>query len=256
MLENQSEFITSIDKFNIIQRNDYQHFTIDSILLSDFVKINRKTKKILDIGTGCGIIPILLSNRTSAVIKGIEIQPVMAELSTRNVKNNKIDRIDVICEDIKNYKQIYDEAEFDVIVTNPPYFEYKGDANQINDKYEKAIARHNVELNFEEIFEAVRYLLKNKGSFNLVCRSDRMAEIINLLCQYRLEPKKIKYVYTSPKDKKNIFNDSDVLSHPKICLIEAVKDGEKGLIIENPIFVYDEDGSKSKLINKLYGNKK
>lgn len=258
MQKNVSEFITPINGFNIIQRNDFQHFTIDSVLLANFVKINRKTKKILDIGTGCGIIPILLSKKTKALITGIEIQDIMAEVSLRNVKNNNVDRIKIICGDIKNYKMLFSESIFDVIVTNPPYFEYKGDKNQINDSYEKAIARHNFELSFQNIFESVKYLLKNKGSFFIVCRSDRMVETCNLLSQYKLEPKKIKFVYTSPKDMKKIFEnraDHNTYSHPKICLIEAIKDGEKGVIVENPIFVYNEKGVKSDFIKNLYSIK-
>ena len=106
--------ITPIKDLKIIQRNDFQNFTLDSVLISDFVKINRKTKKVLDIGTGCGIISILLAKRSKAQIVGIELQEEMAEIAKKNVENNGFnEQISIIDEDIKNYKKIFLQAQFD-----------------------------------------------------------------------------------------------------------------------------------------------
>ena len=241
MKKNGEKTITSIKDLKIIQRNDFQNFTLDSVLISDFVKINRKTKKILDIGTGCGIISILLAKRSKAKITGIELQEIMVEIAKENVKNNGFNgQISIVNEDIKNYKKIFSYAEFDVIVTNPPYFEFKGEISQINNLEQLVYARHNVNLTLEEIIKISAYLLKNMGSFFIVFRCERLIEIMELLKKYSLEPKKMKTCYTK-------WN-----GHAKICMIEAIKGANKGLCIEMPIFVYDKNGKKDEYIEKLY----
>ena len=241
MKKNGEKTTTPIKDLKIIQRNDFQNFTLDSVLISDFVKINRKTKKILDIGTGCGIISILLAKRSKAKITGIEILETMAEIAKENVKNNGFyEQISIVNEDIKNYKKIFSQAQFDAIVTNPPYFEFKGDFSQINDLEQLACARHNMNLTIEEIIKISAYLLKNMGSFSMVFRSERLIEILELLKKYNLEPKRIKNCYTK-------WNENS-----KICMIEAIKDANSGLLIEMPIFVYDKNGKKSEYIENLY----
>ena len=232
---------TMLKNMKIIQRNDFQNFTLDSVLIGDFVKINRKSKKILDIGTGCGVIALILANRSKAEIVGVELQEIMADIAKENVQNNELkDRVKIIQGDIKNYREIFKRDEFDVIVTNPPYFEFKGDINQINDLEQLAMARHNVDLSIEKIVEASAFVLKNGGSFNMVFCVERLVEVFEIMRKYRLEPKRLV----------NIFTKRD--GESKICLIEGVKDGEKGLKVENPIFVYTEKGEKSEYIEKLY----
>ena len=166
MKKNGEETVTPIKNMKIIQRNDFQNFTLDSVLLADFVKINRKTKKILDIGTGCGIIALLLSQRSKAQITGIELQETMAGIAIRNINGNKFEtQVKIINQDIKNYKNIFNRDEFDTIVTNPPYFEFTGDISQTNNLEQLANARHNINLTLEEIIKISSYLLKNMGSF-------------------------------------------------------------------------------------------
>ena len=242
MRKNGEETKTVLDGMEIIQRNDFQNFTLDSVLLGDFVKINRKTKKILDIGTGCGIISLILAKKSKAQITGIELQPEMSELAERNAENNNFqNQIRIVNEDIKNYDRIFKKDEFDVIVTNPPYFDYDGNINQINDLEQISRARHNVDITIEEIIGISAYLLKNYGSFSMVFRSDRLVEILGLLTKYNLEPKRMKNCYTG-KGK-----------NAKISLIEAIKDAKKGFTIEEAIYVYDENGEKTEYIKKLYG---
>ena len=230
-----------LKNIKIIQRNDFQNFTLDSVLIGDFVKINRKSKKILDIGTGCGIIALILANRSKAEIVGVELQEIMADIAKENVQNNELEnRVKIMQGDIKNYREIFKRDEFDVVVTNPPYFEFKGDINQINDLEQLAMARHNVDLSLGEIVEASAFVLKNGGSFNMVFRVERLVEVFEIMRKYRLEPKRLT----------NIFTKQD--GESKICLIEGIKDAEKGLKIENPIFVYDEKGKRSEYIENLY----
>lgn len=242
MRKNREETLTILNNMKIIQRNDFQNFTLDSVLLSDFVKINRKTKKILDIGTGCGIIPLILGNKSTAEIIGIELYNEMSKIAEKNIEyNNLSERIKIVNEDIRNYTKIFKKDEFDSIVTNPPYFEYKGDINQTNNLKQLAFARHNIDLTIDRIIEISSYLLKNRGSFSMVFRSDRLTEIVSLLTNYNLEPKRMRICYTKKK------------GNAKICLIEAIKDAKKGLIIEEAVYVYNEKGEKSIYIENLYG---
>ena len=242
MRKNGEETKTVLDGIEIIQRNDFQNFTLDSVLLGDFVKINRKTKKILDIGTGCGIISLILAKKSKAQITGIELQPEMSELAERNAENNNFqNQIRIVNEDIKNCDRIFKKDEFDVIVTNPPYFDYDGNINQINNLEQISRARHNVDITIEEIIRISAYLLKNYGSFSMVFRSDRLVEVLGLLTKHNLEPKRMKNCYTG-KGK-----------NAKISLVEAIKDAKKGFTIEEAIYVYDENGEKTEYIKKLYG---
>ena len=242
MKKNGEETVTPIKNMKIIQRNDFQNFTLDSVLLADFVKINRKTKKGLDIGTGCGIIALLLAQRSKAQIIGIELQETMAKIAKRNTENNNFkSQVQIVNEDIKNYKNIFTRDEFDAIVTNPPYFEFTGDISQTNDLEQLAYARHNINLTLEEIIKISSYLLKNMGSFSIVFRSERLVEVLALLQKYNLEPKRMKNCYTK------YGNDA------KICLLEAVKDAKKGFKIEEAIYIYDENNEKTDYVKSLYG---
>ena len=160
MKKTGEETRTTLKDMEIIQRNDFQNFTLDSVLLADFVKINRKTKKILDIGTGCGIISLLLAKKSQAKIVGIEIQEIMSEIAKKNINNNGVkNQVEILSNDIKNFKKLFKRDEFDAIVTNPPYFEFTGDLNQINDLDQLSRARHNIDLTLEDIIEATSYLL-------------------------------------------------------------------------------------------------
>ena len=220
MKKTGEETRTTLKDMEIIQRNDFQNFTLDSVLLADFVKINRKTKKILDIGTGCGIISLLLAKKSKAKIVGIEIQEIMSEIAKKNIENNGVkNQVEVLSDDIKNFKKLFKRDEFDSIVTNPPYFEFTGDLSQINDLDQLSRARHNIDLTLEDIIEATSYLLK----------------------KYNLEPKRMKNCYTK------YGNDA------KICLLEAVKDAKKGFKIEEAIYIYDENNEKTDYVKSLYG---
>lgn len=241
MRKTGEETITNLKEMEIIQRNDFQNFTLDSVLISDFVKINRKSKKILEIGTGCGIMSIILAKRSKALITAIEIEKTMSEVAERNVINNEVNnQIKIVNDDIKNYKNLFKRDEFDIVVTNPPYFEFTGDITQINELTQIAKARHNIDLTLEDIISCSSYLLKNGGSFNMVFRSNRLVEVSVLMKKYNIEPKRIKNVFTK-------FGENS-----KMTLIEGIKDGKSGFIIENPIFVYDENGNKKEYIEKLY----
>ena len=228
MKKTGEEIPGSIDGLKIIQRNDHQNYTLDSRLLSDFCKINRHVKKILDIGTGNAILPLLLSQKSKAEITGIEILKISADLAVKNVELNKLSgRIKIIEGDIKRWNDYFSPSEFDQIITNPPFFKYEGNDKQINDLEQLSIARHEYHIKLEEIIQISSVLLKNRAYFTMVHRSERLAEILDLLVKYKLEPKRIRFCHT----KKD--------APAKILLVEAVKNAEKSLIIESPLILSD-----------------
>lgn len=224
----------------IIQKNDGFCFGIDAVLLSDFSKDIRDNCKVLDLGTGTGILSILLSRKTKlSKIYGIEIQKDISDMAKRSVKlNNLDDKIEIINTDIKKLNEIFTINSFDAIVTNPPYKEQN--SGKINENEYKYISRHETTANLYDFIKISVQLLKDKGSFYMIHRPDRLVDIICTLRENNLEPKKMRFVYSN-KEKE-----------PKLVLIKAVKNAKKFLKIEKPLFVYDEDGNYTEEILKIY----
>lgn len=224
----------------IIQRNNGFCFGIDSVLLSDFAKEIKKNSNVLDLGTGTGILSILLSGKTNLKkIYGIEIQKDIADMAKRSVKlNNLEDKVEIINTDIKNLKNIFDINSFDAIVTNPPY--KNENSGKINENEYKYISRHETTANLSDFIKISVQLLKDKGSFYMVHRPERLVDIIYELRSNKLEPKNIKFVYSN-KEKE-----------PKLVLIKAVKNANKFLKVEKPLFVYNQDGNYTDEILKIY----
>lgn len=227
----------------IIQNTEGFCFGIDAVLLSDFAKEIKNNSKVLDLGTGTGILSILLSGKTNLnKIYGIEIQKQVAEMAKRSVKlNNLEDKIEIINENIKNLANIFEKNSFDAIVTNPPY--KKLNTGEKNEKENKLISRHEITASLEDFIKISFDLLKDKGTLYMVHRPERLAEIIYKLKQNKLEPKVIKLVH------------SNINSEPKLILIKAVKNAKEFLKIEKPLFIYDEDGNYTEEILKIYNKK-
>lgn len=228
------------DNLKIIQNKKEFCFGMDAVLLSDFAKEIKENSRILDLGTGTGILPILLSGKTiNTKIVGIEIQKNMAEMATRSVKlNNLKNRIKIINEDIKNINNYFDKYYFDAIVTNPPY--KKINSGLINENEGKLISRHEVKCNLEDIIIVAKNMLKDKGILYMVHRPERIVDICELLRKYKIEPKLIKFVY--PKINKEA----------NLVLIKAIKNANKFLRVEKPLIVYNENGEYSDEILKIY----
>lgn len=224
----------------IIQKNNGFCFGIDSVLLSDFAKEIKKNSNVVDLGTGTGILSILLSGKTNLKkIYGIEIQKDIADMAKRSVKlNNLEDKVEIINTDIKNLKNIFDINSFDAIVTNPPY--KNENSGKINENEYKYISRHETTANLSDFIKISVQLLKDKGSFYMVHRPERLVDIIYELRSNKLEPKNIKFVYSN-KEKE-----------PKLVLIKAVKNANKFLKVEKPLFVYNQDGNYTDEILKIY----
>ena len=226
----------------IYQDNDYFLFSLDSVLLANFVTLKLTDKKIIDLCSGNGPVPMLMSFRTKARIFGVELQKYIYDMGIDSINENGLDsQIEFINADVNKIDEIYGPESFDVVTCNPPYFKVNEDS-LINQNEGKAIARHEVYIKLEDIISKARYLLKNGGTFAMVHRPDRLIEIINLMQKYGLEPKRIRLVYPKENKKANML------------LIEGIKNGKSGLKVENALIVYDNNGNYVEEIRKMFGS--
>ena len=214
----------------IIQNKDGFCFGIDSVLLSDFAKNIKKDSMVLDLGTGTGIIPILLCGKTKLKkVTGIELQEEVAKMAKKSIKlNNLEDKFNVINENILNLNKIYENQTFDVIVSNPPY--KKKDTGITNENEKKIISRHEISASLEDFIKISKDLLKDKGEFYMVHRPERLVDIFELMRKYKIEPKILKMVY-SYKNKE-----------PKLILIKGVKNAKPFLKVESNLYIYEDTG--------------
>ncbi len=225
----------------IYQDDDFFKFSLESVLLPDFVTINLRDKMILDLCSGNCPIPLILSKKTNAHIYGVEVQKEVYELGRESIIiNNKEDQITLLNEDVLNLKNVFKGDMFDIITVNPPYF--KDYEKSIKNKNQiKAIARHENNLNLDSLFKIVNYLLKTNASFYMVHRTERLIEIISLLNKYNLIPKSIEFIYPSRGMESKLF------------MIKAVKGGHEGVKILDGLYIHKKDGSYRAEIKKIFG---
>ncbi len=225
----------------IVQNKNYFNFSLDSIMLPNFVAINPSVKKIIDFCTGNIPIPLILSTKTDAEIYGVEIQKEIYSLAEETLKINKLDnRIKLLNMDVKDLVSKFETDTFDIITCNPPYFK-KEENSIINDNEIKSIARHEIKINLEEIIKISKKLLKNGGSLNIVHRTDRLIEIIELMRKNNIEPKRIRFIYPKMNSDSNLV------------LIDGRKNGKTGLKLLPPLYVHNDDGSYTDEIIKMFG---
>ena len=223
----------------IYQDNDCFSFSLDSVMLANFATIRFRDKKIADLGSGNGVVPLILSLRTDKEIVGVEIQKKLADMAERSIKYNGLEnQIEIINQNMKDFVNDKNFESFDLITCNPPYFKVN-DKNFFNDSYEKLVARHEVEINLNELLGVVRKLLKNNGNFAIVHRPERLMEILFEFRKNNIEPKRIQFVYEK------------ISKGSTLVLIEGQKGGKDGLKIENPIVMYNEDGSMTEVYARL-----
>lgn len=226
--------------YRIIQKKKGFCFGMDAVLLSGFAQV-KQGERMMDLGTGTGIIPILLEAKTEGEhFSGLEIQQEVAEMAARSVRLNKLeDRITIVQGDIREASRICGRASFDVVTSNPPYMvNHQGLKNPDN---RKAIARHELLCTLEDVVREAGLLLKTGGRFYLVHRPRRLAEIIGVLCKHGLEPKRMKLVHPFVEREANMV------------LIEAVKGGGVMMKVEAPVIVFREPGVYSEEIRTVYG---
>ncbi|MCQ2492407.1 MAG: tRNA1(Val) (adenine(37)-N6)-methyltransferase [Lachnospiraceae bacterium] len=232
-----------IKGYQIIQKTDGFRFGMDAVLLSSFAKVKRG-KKVLDLGTGTGIIPILMEAKTAGGhFTGLEIQKEFVEMANRSIlMNGQQDKVEVVEGDIKSAASIFGNESFDVITTNPPYMVDSHGKQNVDDK--KAIARHERLCTLEDVIVQSKKLLKAGGSFFMVHRTYRLAEVMHLMVKEGIEPKRIRMVHPYVDKEPNIF------------LIEGKKGGNSRIIVEPPLIVYKEPGVYHEEIYDIYGWKR
>ena len=236
--------LLEINNLKIYQNDDWFKFSLESVLLPNFVTINLRCKNILDLCTGNAPIPLILSTKTKANIVGVEIQKDVYELAKKSVKINHLEKqITLINDNLKNLKNYYNGDNFDVVTVNPPYFPNIELSKKNNDNH-KTIARHEIETNLDEIVKISIYLLKNGGYLAMVHQTNRFFEVVDTLKKYHLQINKIRMIYPKEDKESNLF------------MIEATKAGKGGVRFLKPLFVHNNDGTYKEEIIKMFKNEK
>ncbi|MBI9008921.1 MAG: methyltransferase [Tenericutes bacterium] len=241
MFKEEIHDLLAYDGLKIIQRKDLFRFSLDSLLLADFVNINLRAKKIIDFGTGLGPIPLYLSLKTEKDIVGIDIQADAVALAKKSVELNHLEnQIKIYKRDILEAYKDYETNSFDIITINPPFFKYHHD-EFLNDLDAFTIARHEVYIDLEGIFVSARKMITSGGSLSFIHRANRLEEIILLLNKHGFVMKRIKFVYT--KESKDAM----------MVLIDARANGNTGdLKIEKPLVIYDENNQYTEEVLKIF----
>lgn len=236
------------ERFDDLQRNGYKIiqnpqkfcFGMDAVLLSGFARV-KKAERVIDLGTGTGIIPILLEAKTPGEhFTGLEIQPESADMAARSVRYNGLeDRISIVTGDIKDAANLFGASSFDVVTSNPPYM--TKEHGLVNDADAKTIARHEVLCSLEDLISQTAKLLKPNGRCYFVHRPFRLVEILSMMSAYQVEPKRIQFVYP--------YVDKE----PNMVLIEGVRGGKSRVTVEKPLIVYKSPGVYMPEIYDIYG---
>ncbi|MCF7924129.1 MAG: tRNA1(Val) (adenine(37)-N6)-methyltransferase [Candidatus Izimaplasma sp.] len=233
--------LLAYDGLKILQKDSLFKFSIDSLLLGDFVRVNKRTNKIIDLGCGLGPVAFYLTLKTKAKIYGVDIQEEVIELAKESAKINQVEnQVNFINQDIKTVYNNFETNSFDIVVANPPFYK-TGNINNRNDNDALSIARHEVLITIDDIFQATKRLLANGGMFYFIHRVERLDEIIIKLDNNNFVVKRLKFVYTKPNKPA------------KMLLIEARFNGSKGsLEIEEPLYIYNQKTEYTKDVLNIF----
>ncbi len=240
VFENEIKDDLQINNLHIIQKKDGFKFGTDAVLLSDFAK-KTKAKSILDLCTGSGVIPILMSAKSKAKnIWGLEINEETADMASRSVSLNCLEeKIKIVCGDLKNSTKYFTPHSFEAVTINPPYM--KANTNVLNEHDLKTIARHEVLCNIDDCMEACAKMLTFKGELYMVHRPNRLSDIITAMKNNHIEPKLLRFVHSTQN------------AEPSMLLILGTYHGGIDLKILPPLFLYNDDGSETAEMKKIYG---
>lgn len=231
--------LVGFNNLKICQNDDWFKFSLESILLPNFVTINMRVKTILDLCSGNAPIPLILSQRTKSSIVGVEIQKDVYDLALKSIKLNHLEKqITMINDNTINLKHYFNGDSFDVITVNPPYF-VNHHYSLKNHDIHKTYARHEIAATLEDILKMASFLLKNNGYIALVHRTERFFEIIKKMEEVNLIPKRVQFIY--PKVGKN----------SNLVMIEGVKNGHEGVQFLDPLYIHNEDGTYKEEIKKI-----
>lgn len=227
------------EEFEIIQNDDVFSFSTDALLLGDFTKVRNKDK-VMDLCSGNGIIPLLLAHKSQASIEAIEIQEALVDMAKRTISHNQLeDQISINQMDLKNVSTSYPPSTFDVVTVNPPYF--KENQQIQHQKEAHKIARHEIYCTLDDVLKASKHLLKQGGKLAMVHRAERLMDVLSAFRQYKIEPKRLRMVYSTPNKKEAVT-----------ILVEGRSGGQAGLKVEQPFYIYDENGDHSKEMKVVY----
>ncbi|MDV4152596.1 tRNA1(Val) (adenine(37)-N6)-methyltransferase [Clostridium sp. AL.422] len=240
LLEDESIDDLQLDNLYLIQKKQGFRFGVDAVLLSHFANIKKK-HRVIDLCTGTGIIPFLLYGKYKPQeVIGVEIQDDMVEMANRSSSYNELDGIvKFINGDLKDISLLKSLGTFDALTVNPPY--KLNNSGILNPDDKLAIARHEILCTLEDVIIAARRLLKDNGRIYIVHRPERLIDIFELMRKYKIEPKRVQMI------------QPNINKAPNIVLVEGQRDGGAYLKWEAPIYVYNEDGTYTKEINRIYG---
>jgi tRNA1(Val) A37 N6-methylase TrmN6 len=225
------DYLLNDKEMQIIQSSTAFAFSLDAVLLADFAYIPIKKGKILDLCTGNGVIPLLLSKKSNAQITGVELQQRIYGMATRSVELNGLtEQIRLIHGDLREMKDMLGHSNFDTVTCNPPYFPTPSKTEHNENEY-LTIARHEVYCTLEDVVKACKLHVRPGGKVAMVHRPGRLVDILELFRTYKLEPKRLRFVY--PKQGKEA----------NMLLIEGVRDGNADLKILPPLYIYHNDGT-------------
>lgn len=235
--ENETVDDLILGGLRIIQKSSGFRFSLDAVLVAQFAFV-KNGLKIIDLGTGTGVIPLILTTRAQNLdITGVEIQEEIALMAQRSMKLNNLDQVTIIHGDLRRLGQEH-YGKYDLIISNPPYLPVN--QGKISPAKEIAISRHEIMCSLEDLILAAAKLAKNQGRFALIHRSERLAEIITILKANGMEPKRMRFVHPYLKRPANLI------------LLEAIKGAKPGMTIDTPLVVYNDDGTYTREIQKYY----
>ncbi len=233
--------LMAYDGLKIFQKEKTFRFSLDSLLLADFVKVNRRANRLLELGSGSGAILFYLTLKTDIELHGVEIQEEQVELALKGINYNNLDQqIKVHHLDMKKLQEIFPPSHFDIVVSNPPFFK-NNDYNMVNNEISLSMARHEISIDLEELIVSAKKMLKTNGQFYMIHRASRLEEIILLLSKHNFVIKRMRFVYTKPgKDSMMV-------------LMEIRSNGKIGnLKIEEPLYILDDKDEYTDEVKRIF----
>jgi tRNA1Val (adenine37-N6)-methyltransferase len=226
-------------RLKILQKKSGYRFSIDALLLAHFADPHPKDR-IIDLGTGCGIMPLIIAFRKkTGKISGVEIQPSLADLARRNATQNRLSsRIKILEKDLRDLEGKNLRGIFDLVLSNPPY--RRVGAGRVNPCLEKALARHEFKATLQDVLRAAQYLLKEKGRLAMIYPASRAAELIQEMRQFNVEPKRLQFVHSHPKEEA------------RLMMVEGFKEGRAQVRVLPPLILYDSAGNYTPEAQQLF----